>query len=145
AQHPARLDRLVLVDAAGIPRPLTPRNVVRFAMDIAPIWRWGDPSFLRVIIGDAWTAGPRTLLRSIGHIARDDVRPLLPRVRASLLVISGERDPCVPLQQASEMRRSIPDSRLVIMRGAAHMPMVDRPGAFNRLLLRFLEGERVGD
>ena len=134
----------VLVDAAGIPRPVTPRNVARFALEIAPLWRWGDPTFLPVSVGDAWTAGPRTLLRSISHIVRDDVRPLLGRVAAPTLVIWGERDNWVPVQHALELRRSIPEASLVILRGAAHMPMVDRPEAFNRLVERFLDGEAVG-
>ena len=144
ARHTTRLRRLVLVDAAGVPRPITPRNVARFAMEIAPLWRWGDPTFLPVIVGDAWTAGPRTLLRSIAHILRDDVRPLLPSIRVPTLVIWGEADTWVPLRHAIELRRALPDATLVVMRGAAHMPMVDRPAAFNRLVLRFLEGERVG-
>lgn len=144
AHHPERVRRLVLVDAAGIPRPVTPRHVARFAMEIAPLWRWGDPSFLPTIVGDAWTAGPRTLLRSISHIVRDDVRPLLGSIRAPTLVVWGEGDTWVPLRHALQLRRAIPDASLVVLRGAAHMPMVDRPEAFNRLVLRFLEGERVG-
>lgn len=144
ARHADRLERLVLVDAAGIPRPITPGNVARFALEIAPLWRWGDPTFLRVIVGDAWTAGPRTLLRSISHIVRDDVRPLLPAITAPTLIIWGEHDNWVPLDHALEFRRSIPNSSLVVMRGAAHMPMVDRPEAFDRLVLRFLEGAQVG-
>ena len=143
-RHPDRLRRLVLVDAAGIPRPITPRNVARFAFEIAPLWRWGDPSFLPVILGDAWTAGPRTLLRSIGHILRDDVRPLLPAIQAPTLIVWGERDNWVPMQHALQLRRAIPGSSLAVVRGAAHMPMVDRPDAFNRLVLHFLDGERVG-
>lgn len=143
-RHPQRLRRLVLVDAAGIPRPTTPRHVARFALEIAPLWRWGDPSFLRVIVGDAWTAGPRTLLRSIGHILHDDVRPLLATIQAPTLILWGERDSWVPLSHALELRRGISDSSLVVLRGAAHMPMVDRPEAFNRLVLRFLQGEPVG-
>ncbi|HEX6069017.1 MAG TPA: alpha/beta hydrolase [Longimicrobiaceae bacterium] len=144
ARHPDRLRRLVLVDAAGIPRPTTPRNVARFAMEIAPLWRWGDPRFLPVIVGDAWNAGPLTLMRSIGHILRDDVRPLLSGIRAPTLVVWGERDNWVPFEHALVFRRSIPGSSLAVIRGTAHMPMVDRPDAFNRLVLRFLDGERVG-
>jgi pimeloyl-ACP methyl ester carboxylesterase len=143
-RHADRLRRLVLVDAAGIPRPVTPRNVARFALEIAPLWRWGDPTFLPVIVGDAWTAGPRTLLRSIAHIVRDDVRPLLPSVVAPTLVLWGEGDTWVPLRHALQLRRAIPRASLVVLRGAAHMPMVDRPEAFNRLVLRFLAGEQVG-
>lgn len=144
ARYPDRVGRLVLVDAAGIPRPITPRYVVRFALEIAPLWRWGDPSFLPVIVSDAWTAGPRTLLRSIAHILRDDVRPLLPQILAPTLIVWGELDSWVPVAHALEMRRAIPESSLVILRRAAHMPMVDRPQAFNRLVLRFLEGGHVG-
>lgn len=141
---PERVDRLVLVDAAGIPRPLSPRALLSFAADISPLWRWGDPRFLPVIARDALTAGPRTLMRSIAHIVRDDVRPLLPSVSAPTLIVWGERDSLIPLSHAWEMREGIPDARLAVLRGACHNPMVDRPADFNRLLLRFLEGEPVG-
>lgn len=140
AAYPDQVTSLVLVDAAGIPRPITPRTVVRFAREIAPVWRWGDLSFVPVIVSDAWTAGPRTLLQAIGHILNDDVRPLLPRIQAPTLVLWGERDSWVPLAHGEEMHEAIPDSRFEVLRRAAHNPMVDRPGEFNRRLLRFLSG-----
>lgn len=144
AGHPDRVERLALVDSTGIPRPLTTRNLMRFGMEMMPLWRWGDPNFLPVIAGDAITAGPRNLLRAIRHILEDDVRPLLERVRAPTLLIWGERDNLVPLAHAMEFRELIPDAELAVLRGAAHNPMVDRPADFNRLLLTFLHGARIG-
>jgi pimeloyl-ACP methyl ester carboxylesterase len=144
ARFPERLQRLVLVDAAGIPRPLRPRALARFALDVAPPARWGDPLFFPVILGDALSAGPRTILRAVGHILDDDVRPFLPEIRAKTLVVWGEKDALVPLSHAQIFREQIPDARLAIIRGAAHNPMVDRPAAFNRLVLRFLQGADVG-
>lgn len=144
ARDPDRLDRLVLVDAAGIPRLLAPRTLLRLAADAAPLWRWGDPAFLPTIAGDALTAGPRALLRSLYHIIQDDVRPLLPRIQVPTLIVWGERDQLVPLAHGVEMRESIPHSRLVVLRGAAHNSMIDRPTDFNRVLIRFMEGEAVG-
>lgn len=144
AGAPERVDRLVLVDAAGIPRPLTPRALVQFAAEVAPLWRWGDPRFLPVIARDALSAGPLTLMRSIANIVRDDVRPLLPRIQAPTLIVWGERDSLVPLSHAWEMRQAIPDATLAVLRGACHNPMVDRPADFNRLLLRFFEGAAIG-
>jgi pimeloyl-ACP methyl ester carboxylesterase len=140
ATHPEQVKSLVLVDAAGIPRPVTPRTVVRFAREIAPVWRWGDLSFVPVIFSDAWTAGPRTLLQAIGHILNDDVRPLLPRIQAPTLVLWGEKDNWVPLAHGEEMYEKIPGARFEILRRAAHNPMVDRPFAFNRVVLDFLSG-----
>jgi pimeloyl-ACP methyl ester carboxylesterase len=144
AERPERVDRLILVDAAGIPRALDPMALARFAAEATPLWRWGDPRFLPVIARDAITAGPRTLLQSIIRIMKDDVRPLLPRVRAPTLIVWGARDSLVPLAHAWELRRGIPDARLAVLRAASHNPMVDRPADFNRLVLRFLKGERVG-
>lgn len=144
ARCPERVDRLVLVDAAGIPRPFSPRTLLRFAAESAPLWRWGDPEFLPVIARDALTAGPWTIAQAITHILRDDVRPLLPQVQAPTLIVWGERDTLVPLTSAWEMRQAIPDVQLAVLRGASHNPMVDRPADFNRLVLRFLDGETVG-
>jgi pimeloyl-ACP methyl ester carboxylesterase len=144
ARRPELLERLVLIDSAGIPRPLTPGSLLRFAAEVGPLWRWGDPSFLPVIAGDAWTAGPRVLLRSVVHILRDDIRPLLSRISVPTLLIWGERDTLVPLSDAWEFRNRIPGARLAVLRGAAHNPMVDRPADFNRLLRRFLDGDPVG-
>lgn len=144
ALHPELLDRLVLVDAAGIPRPFGARALMRFAMEVAPLWRWGDPTFLPTIIRDTWVAGPRTVLAAIGHIMRDDVRPFLGRITTPTLLIWGARDTLVPVAFGEDMRQNIASSELAVLRGAAHNPMVDRPADFNRLLLRFLDGERVG-
>jgi pimeloyl-ACP methyl ester carboxylesterase len=144
AARPDRVERLVLVDAAGIPRPLHPLAIARSAVSLAPPGAWGRLEFLPRIAGDAWTAGPRTLGRAIRHILSDDVRPLLPTIRQPTLILWGERDRLVPLDHARELRRRIPNARLLVIEGAAHNPMIDRPAAFNRALTRFLEGESVG-
>ena len=43
------------------------------------------------------------------------------------------------------MRRLIPESRLLVLRGTYHNPMVDAPEAFNQAVLAFLGGEEVGE
>jgi pimeloyl-ACP methyl ester carboxylesterase len=144
AGWPERVEHLVLVDAAGVPRALSAGKLLQFAAEVAPLWRWGDPRFLPVIARDALRAGPWTIAQAIAHILRDDVRPLLPRIEAPTLIVWGERDTLVPLSNSWEMRQGIPGSQLAVLRGAAHNPMVDRPADFNRLLLRFLDGETVG-
>lgn len=140
-RYPALVQRLVLAAPAGIPRPLTPRQAVRSAAQLVPPRVWGDPWFFPVILGDALAAGPRTILQALGHILRDDVRPLLDRIQAPTLVVWGERDTLVPVEQATEFRDRIPNARLALLRGAAHNVMVDRPQAFNTLVARFLRGE----
>jgi pimeloyl-ACP methyl ester carboxylesterase len=145
ARHPETIRRLVLVDAAGIPRERTARNLVRFAYEAGPPGRWGDPRFLPVIWRDALVAGPFTVLRGLRHVLSDDVRPLLPGITAPTLLIWGQRDGLVPLEHGRAMRQAIPGSRLYVIPRAYHNCMVDRPEEFNTAVLRFLDGQEVGE
>lgn len=145
ARRPELVRRLVLVDAAGIPREPTPRNLVRFAYETAPPTRWGDPRFLPVIWRDALVAGPFTVLRGLRNILRDDVRPLLPRITAPTLIVWGARDGLVPVEHGTVLREGIAGSRLLVIARAYHNCMVDRPREFNAAVLKFLDGEEVGE
>lgn len=145
ARHPERIRRLVLVDAAGLPRPLTVSALVRFVYELAPPKQWGDPAFLPVIWGDALTAGPLVVAQGLRNVLRDDVRPLLATIRAPTLVLWGSGDAIVPLEHARIFRETIPGARLALIPGAFHNPMVDRPEEFNRMVNLFLAGEPVGE
>lgn len=145
AARGALVRRLVLVDAVGIPRTHTPRDLLRLAWEAAPPRRWGDPRFLPVIWTDAMVAGPFNVLRGLYHILRDDVRPVLGSIRAPTLVVWGARDGLVPLAQGRVLRDGIPGARLLVIPRACHNPMVDTPAEFDAAVLRFLDGEEVGE
>jgi pimeloyl-ACP methyl ester carboxylesterase len=131
--------RLVLVDASGLPRPLSVREAARFVASALPPRHWGAPTFVPTIAADALRAGPRALLLATRYLLTDDVTPLLPRIDCPTLLIWGELDPLVPPSYGRRMQEGIRDSRLVILRDAAHNPMCDRPADFNRVLLEFLD------
>ncbi len=136
---PERVGRLVLSDAAGIPHPLDAAALRVVAREFMAPRTWGRPTFLATIATDALRTGPRTLLRDIRGIMADDIRPLLPRVTAPTLLLWGEHDPITPVADAEAIARLMPRARLVVVEGASHNPMADRPAAFNRELLGFLE------
>lgn len=138
ARWPDRIDRLVLTDAAGIPHPITLDTATDVAGELIRLRSWGRLDFLPTIAADAVRAGPATLYRSIRSILADDIRPLLPRVRAPTLLIWGEHDPITPVEDGREIQALVPGSHLVVIPDAAHNPMADRPAAFNRVLLAFL-------
>ena len=138
AAIPDRIRKLVLVSAAGIPRPLTIPGLARLLAEVVPPRRWGNPSFLPTIARDALRAGPRAMLGATALLLRDDVRPLLPLIKAPTLLIWGKLDPLTPFANAEIMAQQIPNARLIAFDDAAHMPMVDRPERFNREVLDFL-------
>jgi pimeloyl-ACP methyl ester carboxylesterase len=132
-------ERLVLVNASGLPREWSLRDAGRFVARALPPRSWGAPTFVPTIAADALRAGPRALLRAAHHLLSDDVTPLLPLVTCPTLLIWGELDPLVPLEYGRAMFERIAGARFVVLSDAAHNPMADRPAEFNRVLLEFLD------
>ncbi len=136
AQHPLR--SLVLVDAAGLPRNYTLREMGRFLASALPPRAWGVPHFLPTIALDALRAGPRALMRASLHVLTDDVTPMLERITIPSLVVWGELDPLIPVEHGRRMADAIPGARFVVIHDAAHNVMCDRPSEFNDVVLDFL-------
>jgi pimeloyl-ACP methyl ester carboxylesterase len=62
------------------------------------------------------------------------------------LVVVGEDDEFTPVKDAEAMHEAVPDSALHVVRGAAHLPNLERPDDFNDALaglLSRLRGTRV--
>jgi pimeloyl-ACP methyl ester carboxylesterase len=58
------------------------------------------------------------------------------------LILWGRQDRILPASQALDAAGKIPGARLHIFERCGHMPNVEYPEEFNRLLLEFLEGAR---
>jgi 3-oxoadipate enol-lactonase len=63
-------------------------------------------------------------------------------VRAPALVVAGEHDVPDILAIADAYEREIPGARRVVMPGVAHVPSMEAPEAFDRLVLDFLASAR---
>ncbi len=68
-----------------------------------------------------------------------DYRDRLPEIGCPTLVVWGEEDMLVPVRDADEYERLIPDARKVLFDDTGHVAMLERPIAFNRCLASFLE------
>lgn len=76
-----------------------------------------------------------------------DTRERLPEIEVPTLIVWGLSDRIVPVEAALRYHRLIPRSRLEIFERTAHVPMLERPLRFNRLLDEFLAArpELIGD
>jgi pimeloyl-ACP methyl ester carboxylesterase len=66
-----------------------------------------------------------------------DVRQKLQSIQIPVLIIAGEEDKMTPVTWSSYLKENIPRSKLVVMRDASHLPMLERPAEFNRHLIEF--------
>lgn len=162
---PERVDRLVLASAAGISstnvyrRPaLTAGRIAavltintaarhrqvaarRYARHIALALVARHPSRLRpdlVYEGMMRGAGGAGFMGAMEACLDYDFRDRLPQIGCPTLVIWGEDDTILPVKDAEEFERLIPDARKLVMRDTGHVPMLERPETFNGALLEFL-------
>jgi pimeloyl-ACP methyl ester carboxylesterase len=146
AHHPERVDKLILVDSAGI----RPNRGLRYSRRVALAKTakhaarvLGPPGralqqrvFARTASSDYASAGP--LRPTFVKLVNQDLTELLPRVRASTLLIWGDQDDSTPVSDGETMERLIPDAGLVVLKGAGHFSYIDQPQRFARVAAHFL-------
>ena len=73
-----------------------------------------------------------------------DLVPLLPRIIAPALVISGTYDPSTPADHGQRIAKALQNARYVEL-PTAHFSHSEQPARFVDLAVRFLRGEEVAD
>lgn len=148
ASHPAAVDRLILVDSAGVPPRRTAGRVLRrgasrFANMLGR--RLGRPGqavrgaiVRRIASPDYLNAGP--LRATFVTIINEDLRPYLPRIACPTLIAWGDSDEETPLADARTMEKLIPGARLLVLKNAGHFSYLDQYGRFRLAALDFLNG-----
>jgi 3-oxoadipate enol-lactonase len=71
-------------------------------------------------------------------LATLDLRPELGRVRAPTLVLVGEHDEATPPPMSHELAAGLPDARIKILPGCAHVPQLQAPRQFLDAVSDFL-------
>jgi pimeloyl-ACP methyl ester carboxylesterase len=168
-EHPDRLAALVMVDsrARGLDIGAEPTGEPEWE-EIVAAFKAGDLERVARLDVKSWVAGPTRTLDQIDPAIGDLVyemdlialrneklalgadRPLDPPagqrladLKAPLLVLVGDRDNPDELLAGEALVKAVPGAQHAIIAGAAHLPGLEKPAEFNRIVLDFLQG--VGD
>lgn len=150
SRHPEDVEKLILVDAAGI----KPRRSLRYywkvytfkAMKRMMYLLYGreeaerrlDKRRARAGSSDYAQASPM-MRRILSRVVNEDLTDRLHLISAPTLLIWGEKDTATPLSDAKTMERLIPDAGLVAFPGCGHYSFLDNPVQFAAVLLSFLK------
>ena len=153
--YPQKVDRLVLVDAAGfaLPKETDPRafNVLN------PSTREGVKQIMSLIfynkamfVNDATvdmfyaqkiaTGDGYTIQRFIESIIRgeDLLDGKLGALKHPTLIIWGREDELTPLAMGERFKKEIANSELFIIEKCGHVPQMEKASEFNAALMKFL-------
>jgi pimeloyl-ACP methyl ester carboxylesterase len=154
AAFPDRVDKLVLVDAAGY----APRKDLdtRTFFGLNPTTREGmkilagkvfyNKAFLtdaaidqaiaaRLAAGDGYTINSITESIIRGEDFLDDIAKT---VKRPTLIVWGRQDGLVSLAEGERFNKDIAGSKMVVIDQCGHVPNVEKPGEFNAAVLKFL-------
>ena len=170
-QHPARVERLVLVAAAGLSiesirterkKGLRHRaeNIVFFGLghiaahshQVALRARLRHALLLIVAAHPSKLPGPLAAQQVLGSgkpgfsdaleaMCRYPLRDRLQKITCPTLIIWGDKDRLVPLKDAAIFQKLIPDSRKIVYEDTGHVSMMERPARFNEDVRAFLQKE----
>lgn len=123
-------EHLVLEDSAGINRTFGEMEVERRDNFTKMVVR-SNPLNTEAVIGNivANNADPRWKLKE------DELR----RLRVKTLVIWGDDDNVIPLENGRRLHGLIPGSRIEVIEQAGHVPHIERPDKVARILNEFLK------
>lgn len=144
AVYPDLVDKLVIVGSPGLRTP--PSMAARLKRGASRVGRvagkLGPPGrvvrqaiYKRVASSDYQEAGP--LRPVLVTVVNEDYRDLLPRVKASTLLVWGSEDDAAPLAHGQEMEKLIPDAGLVVFEGAGHFAYLDEADRFCHIVRHF--------
>jgi 4,5:9,10-diseco-3-hydroxy-5,9,17-trioxoandrosta-1(10),2-diene-4-oate hydrolase len=169
--HPGLVERLILVSSAGLGRevslPLRMASLPFFERVFVKPPLWVFKRFLRRLVYDSAVITPEfarlyydlffhpTTIHAFAEILRaictlrgarpgilEPIREGLGTIRTPTLVIWGRQDRILPSSQAFDAVARIPGARLRVFEHCGHMPNVEYPEEFNRLVLEFLDEGR---
>jgi pimeloyl-ACP methyl ester carboxylesterase len=169
---PQRVERLMLVSAAGISAEHLQRNAVmtggRVIAAIATQsvarheWYARRPALRRLALSfvvrhaDLLSAplarelmsgsGKPGFLPGLEAVITHRISERLPQIACPTFVVWGEDDRVIPVRDAKRFAALIPDVRVETLPDTGHVAMLERPATFNALLEAFLDeapGERV--
>ncbi|MDR1505696.1 MAG: alpha/beta hydrolase [Treponema sp.] len=150
---PVSIEKIVLVDSAGIRRKRTVKQnmelcfykAVRRFLSVEFVRR-RYPGFLekwrnKHASPDYLNATPR-MRECLVKVVNEDLTPCLSEISCPSLLIWGEQDYEVPLEDGKIMERLIPDAGLVTLKNAGHYPFADQGFVFLKVLDSFLNIKR---
>jgi 2-hydroxy-6-oxonona-2,4-dienedioate hydrolase len=157
ASFPDRVDKLVLVDAAGYAPPkdfdtrvfwgLNPTTREGMKVLVAKVFynkAFQTDAFIdqsiaaRLAAGDGYTINSITESIIRGEDFLDDI---VKTIKRPTLIIWGRQDGLVPLAEGERFNKDIAGSKMIVIDQCGHVPNAEKPGEFNAAVLKFLAGE----
>lgn len=153
AEFPQQVNRLVVVDVAGIlHRVAIGKYVVAGKLnDDRDEVNRTESYVVKIIekLGGLYSFFSDGAAENSEHVragielADFDFSPVLKKLKLPVLIVWGKNDPIAPLRTAMVLQKRIQNTHMEVIDGAGHVPMREKSEEFNMLLMAFLHDSMV--
>lgn len=102
-----------------------------------------DPEGVRKAVASMSAIEPETYRAAVTLLVSFDRRGALGAIRVPTLVLSASKDPNAPPKVMQGMAKRIPGAAFASIPGAGHLAYLERPAAFDRAVLAFLDANAL--
>lgn len=145
------------VQQAGWPHAMPQEELMQFAESLKKDYRQTLQRFialqsrgsergreeLRALRGELFEHGEPSkaaLADGLELLREADLRPLLPNIKQTTLILHGKRDTLVPITAAEYSVSQLPHGSLRVIEGAGHAPFISHPDQFVAAIEEFMHG-----
>lgn len=145
-----KVSKLILVDAAGV----KPRRSIKYYYKVYS-YKLGCRA-MRLLLGaekaqqridrlrakrgsSDYNNASTMMKRILSKVVNEDLKNVMPLIKAPTLLIWGENDTATPISDAKIMEKLIPEAGLVSFPGCGHYSFLDNPIQFAAVLRSFLK------
>jgi len=162
---PEEVKKIVIISPPGLGREISwflRFLTIPFFGDLLTMSSWEDKGAVNYFCGEHSSAsvkeffktkkmekGRRVTRRAIVRILRKGIHffkgqndailqtASLPNLKNEILIIWGDLDRVFPVSHAKNAANLLPNSRVCILKGVGHLPHIERPQEFNRVVREF--------
>ena len=142
SKNPAKLKRLVLLDAAGVYEPTTKKKVVTILAKAGkPLKKLPliNRAFHKLTGSTDYSKAPENMKKTLTNMLESDKDLDISKVTTPTTILWGEKDTITPPRHAKKMDELLPESELKFYANWTHAPYISSPDELARVLTALIK------
>lgn len=96
-------------------------------------------NIIDLVYPDTKSLDLNAMMYYLNQLPRFDIVDQLPNIHVPTLVIAGKNDHVIPASQSRIIAEKVPHCELILLDGAGHLPMAERPIQYNQAITNWME------
>ena len=144
AENPEKLQKLILLDSAGVYSPSLKKSIIHALAKIGkPLKKIPliDKIFHRLTDTTDYSKAPENMKKTLQNMLESDKHLKLEKVTTKTYILWGQKDTITPPAQAEIIHQKLPNSDLKFYKNWPHSPYLTDPEGLAKAIIKIMKEE----